>query len=63
MCSKAPWYRSSMMARLKRVHASLRDQIEGCAERAAIRVLERLASVQGDESLQSQIEQPPAKKR
>jgi chaperonin cofactor prefoldin len=32
------------------VHSSLRDQIEGRAERAAIRVLER-----GDEFLQSQI--------
>jgi len=45
------------------VHSSLRDQIEGRAERAAIRVLERLESMQGDESLQSHIEQPPAKKR
>jgi hypothetical protein len=45
------------------VHSSLRDQIERWAERAAIRVLERLVSMQGDESLQSQIEQPPAKKR
>jgi hypothetical protein len=39
------------------VHSSLRDQ------RAAIRVLERLASMQGDESRQAQIEQPPARKR
>lgn len=45
------------------VHSSLRDQIEGRAERAAIRVLERLASMQEDESRKSQIEQPPAKKR
>jgi chaperonin cofactor prefoldin len=45
------------------VHSSLRDQIEGRAERAAIRVLERLASMQGDESLQSQIEKPPPRKR
>jgi chaperonin cofactor prefoldin len=44
------------------VHSSLRDQIEGRAERAAIRVIERLA-LQGDESMQSQIEKPPAKKR
>lgn len=45
------------------VHSSLRDQIEGRAERAAIRVLERLASMQGDESPQSEIEQPPSRKR
>lgn len=45
------------------VHSSLRDQIEGRAERAAIRVFERLASMQGDESRQAQIERPPAKKR
>jgi hypothetical protein len=45
------------------VHSSLRDQIEGRAERAAIRVFERLASMQGDEPQQSQIEKPPAKKR
>ncbi len=45
------------------VHSSLRDQIEGRAERAAIRVFELLASMQGDESRQSQIEQPPARKR
>jgi hypothetical protein len=35
----------------------------GRAERAAIRVFERLASMQGDESRQAQIEKPPAKKR
>jgi predicted nuclease with TOPRIM domain len=45
------------------VHSSLRGQIEGRAERAAIRVLERLASMQGEESQQAQIERPPAKKR
>jgi chaperonin cofactor prefoldin len=45
------------------VHSSLRDQIEGRAERAAIRVLERLASIQEDESRQAQIEKPPARKR
>ena len=45
------------------VHSSLRDQVEGRAERAAIRVFERLASMQGDESRQAQIEKPPAKKR
>jgi hypothetical protein len=45
------------------VHSSLRDQIEGRAERAAIRVFERLVSMQGDESRQSLIEQPPASKR
>ena len=45
------------------VHSSLRDQIEGRAERAAIRVLERLASMQEDELRRAQIEQPPAKKR
>lgn len=45
------------------VHSSLRDQIEGRAERAAIRVLERLASMQSDEPQQAQIEKPPAKKR
>jgi chaperonin cofactor prefoldin len=45
------------------VHSSLRDQVEGRAERAAIRVFERLASMQGDESRQTQIEKPPAKKR
>jgi chaperonin cofactor prefoldin len=41
------------------VHSSLRDQIEGRAERAAIRVFERLASMQKDELQQSQIEQAP----
>jgi hypothetical protein len=45
------------------VHSSLRDQIEGRAERAAIRVFEWIALIQGDESRQSQIEKPPAKKR
>jgi chaperonin cofactor prefoldin len=45
------------------VHSSLRDQIEGRAERAAIRDFERLVSIQGDESRQSQIELSPAKKR
>jgi hypothetical protein len=45
------------------VNSSLRDQIEGRAERAAIRVFERLVSMPGDESRQAQIEMPPAKKR
>jgi hypothetical protein len=36
---------------------------EGRAERAAIRVLERLASMQSDEPQQAQIEKPPGKKR
>jgi hypothetical protein len=45
------------------VNSSLRDQIGRRAERAAIRVLERLASMQSDEPQQSQIEKPPAKKR
>jgi len=45
------------------VHSSLRDQIEGRAERAAIRVFERLTSIQGDESRRAQIEKPQAKKR
>ena len=45
------------------VTSSLRDQIEGRAERAAIRVFERLVSMPGDESRQAQIEMPPAKKR
>ena len=45
------------------VHSSLRDHIEGRTERAAIRVFERLASMQGDESRQAQTEMPPAKKR
>lgn len=45
------------------VHSSLRDQIEGRAERAAIRVLERLAAMEGAESRPPQIEKPPAKKR
>jgi ribosome-binding factor A len=44
------------------VNSSLRDQIEGRAERAAIRVFERLVSMQSDESRQAQIEMPPAKK-
>jgi predicted RNase H-like nuclease (RuvC/YqgF family) len=44
------------------VHSSLRDQTEGRAERAAIRVLERLASMQEDESGQTQIEQAPTRK-
>jgi peptidoglycan hydrolase CwlO-like protein len=42
------------------VHSSLRDQIEG---RAAIRVLERLASMQENGSTLSQVEQAPARKR
>ena len=45
------------------VSSSLRDQIEGRAERAAIRVLDRLASMQSDEPQQAQIEKPPGKKR
>jgi len=45
------------------VHSSLRDQIEGRAERAAIRLLDRLASMQEDESRPSQIEQSPGEKR
>ena len=45
------------------VNSSLRDQIEGRAERAAIRVLDRLASMQSDEPQQAQIEKPPGKKR
>jgi ribosome-binding factor A len=43
------------------VNSSLRDQIEGRAERAAIRVLDRLASMQCDEPQQAQIEKPPGK--
>jgi chaperonin cofactor prefoldin len=45
------------------VHSSLRDQIEGRAERGAVRVLERLASMEGAELRPSQIEKPPVKKR
>jgi chaperonin cofactor prefoldin len=45
------------------VNSSLRDQIEGRAERAAIRVIERLASMQEGDERQSQIDQPPSRKR
>ena len=45
------------------VHSSLRDQIEGRAERAAIRVVERLASMQEDQSRLPEIEEAPARKR
>ncbi|MCI0467893.1 MAG: hypothetical protein L0Y57_12950 [Beijerinckiaceae bacterium] len=45
------------------VHSSLRDQIEGRSERAAIRVLERLASMQDEESRPSQIESASNKQR
>jgi hypothetical protein len=44
------------------VHSSLRGQIEGRAERPTSRVFEWIALIQGDESRQSQIEKPPAKK-
>jgi predicted RNase H-like nuclease (RuvC/YqgF family) len=45
------------------VHSSLRDQIEGRAERAAIRLIERIASMQEEDSKASQVEQAPTKKR
>jgi len=45
------------------VHSSLRDQVEGRAERAAIRVLERLASMEETEPQAPQIDKPSTKKR
>jgi hypothetical protein len=38
-------------------------QIKGQAERTAIRVIERLASMQEEQERQSKMEAPPARKR